>query len=293
MRLSKQSLRNASILIVASASLFVSRTSWASDWVMGGTQSATSSTQFFTEVLVEFVVPSAPPVYSAPVSIWTGVTGSLPGNNSYTLQPVLIYQPLVLASGSNVGWYMQNEVECTGNNCGSLVSGPGPMTQVFPGDTIFAAVWLDGNTPGGSCNLLGGGGNCNYIMGWYDYTRSYGLNSGDNLLPSSPTYAQGLVFETQPGFNGGYSSCQNFPYQTSVTAQVEMYSWSWSGLYTALNTNLVLGWPHGGGDPNFTDGTFIPNGQGGSISAINACQWHAGVSIINTNVGEVVLNFAQ
>jgi len=251
------------------------RSAWAqASWVMGATQQAPANS-YFTEIVSEFQVPAAPPAFVGPVSIWPGVEGTASNGTVYVLQPVLLYFQAV--PDGNAGWYMRNEVYPNGTNYGTPVA-------VNVGDWILGYVYLDDNNPGSGCNGLTGV-NCNYNIGWVDLSNT-NLASvlSDFTMPGSPTYAQGLVFETQPY---SYTSCEDFPYQTSTSAEVELFTFTWGGLYTPLATNLELGLP------TIQPKQFSYQSVGSSNNAYSTCSWSVGVGTYSTDVGYVGMGFSK
>jgi hypothetical protein len=257
---------------------------------MGGYQSAPSG-YILTEIVAEFTVPPAPTNFYdngllGGFSIWPGLSASSSAQQfDYVLQPVLRYDYEYSDSDNPAGWWMRLESFCNGN-CGGVPTGDmdwGPWVQVNVGDTILGVVYLDDNTPGSECNVLAGGSNCNYKIGWEDYTNPNlsGL-SPDISVRLAPTIAEGLVFETSPQ-PAGYTACNNFPVGGGENAQVELFVFTWSGLYTPLSTNLAFG----DQNTNSTDfqWQFLQNGQ----NAFTACSWNLGVGSFNSYVGEVTM----
>jgi hypothetical protein len=273
-----KSFRVASVVVATMAGAVGSRDAQAtppqSGWVMGGTQQPdTSKYQYFTAIATTFVVPSPIPNYFRhPISIWTGLESSGPVT---VVQPVLIYDSL---NEGNPQWYMENE---------SFPGSMGTLVPVNPGDSILAEVWLDGNNPGSGCNPFNGS-MCNYQSGWVDLTskdangNALTATSGDVLMPAPVTYAQGLILEVQG--TSPYGDCSYYPYSTNVTSWSQLYTFSWTSLYTAVNTNFTLNLPGQNGwfNETTTDGS----------SAYTECGWGLGVAISGTE-GAVIMNFSK
>jgi hypothetical protein len=163
----------------------------------------------------------------------------------------------------------------------------GGLQQVYPGDTILAEVWLDGNNPGSQCNPLNGS-MCNYQAGWVDLTskdpngNTLTATSGDVLMPAPVTYAQGLVLEVQG--TTPYGDCSYYPDGTSITAWSQLYTLSWTALYAPVNTNFTPNLPG-------ENGWFNETTSDGS-SAYTECKWGLGVTVSGTE-GAVLMNFIK
>jgi hypothetical protein len=263
------------------ATLVSARGAWAGPTVMGGYQTLPGGASF-TEIVTEFQVPNAPAHFSGDFAIWPGLE-----SNSHVIQPVLRYTDQ--GCGSDVScphWEMQNEVEP-----GGLF---GRALWVSAGDWILAYVYLDNNNPG-NCNILAGT-NCPYIVGWEDLSNTslsdVGLSLGgmtDFTFPDAPYIGWGLVLETGTGRSQTYNDCTDFP-QNAIGAQTIMYRFTWGGLYTAVPTNLSLGYPGVRGLFTFTNQSLTDGGHVIGTGGLN-CGWTLGVGVQSTNVGSIVMGF--
>jgi hypothetical protein len=270
MRSSFKFSREGSIMIAgAVASVLCSRNAWAQNWVMGGTQFAPTGAGL-TEIFSAFTVPTPPWSFSAPISFWSGLEPA--DGTNLVLQPVLIYYSP--DDSGNAAWYMRNEIQ-PNNIIGNIV-------QVSAGDEIETAVWLDSTNPG--CNISSGS-NCNYNIGWYDYTTGQTDILYDFKVPTTLGWAQGFIFETHP-VNGPYDNCFNFPFNSGSIASVELFNNTPSGgTFTPVTTNLFIGGP---GIVPFQD-QLLSNGS----SAFNTCGFGVSVGSTGPAYGKVTIGFAR
>ncbi len=260
-------------MTLASTTLVAAHTASANEFVMSGYQQLSGGLGF-TEIASEFQVPPAPANFSASFAIWPGLQ-----SNSHVIQPVLKYFDSCEGgdNGPCPSWTMQNEVEP-----GALF---GRSLVVNPGDWILAEVWLDNSNPGSSCNPFSGA-NCNYLVGWVDLSNSTQTDIGlsqsgktDFMFTDAPSIAYGLLLETGNSLPNTYNNCSDFPAQ-GIIGETEMFqaTFSSSGLYTPVTSDLVLGIP--GLTPGYTDQSLT---SGGTV--FSTCHFSMGVGTVSTDVG--------
>ena len=168
----------------------------ANGWVEASTQEAYT---YFVSMLVEFYVPASPSSNDSQntVFIWPGieaVTTSPPGY--WLAQPVLQWNQ----AGDSGIWYMQDWIVHNDQYVASDYGG-----QVYPGDLIEAAVFMDTLNPGSSCAY---GQHCNYWSAWWDVTSGHATSGGfEYNIPTPMNWAQGAVLEVA----GNFYSCNDLP----------------------------------------------------------------------------------